>query len=270
MFELARKVIPKKWRPAVCVDFKRFLGLLLLLTAVTSSSGLASFDLGLINVDIDPQFPPTIYTGAAVIGQAGDLWNEVPVFSLSPIALKLADGSASAVTLQMPFYSSGSVTYGLPGFSGGSSPMSLGPFGALMGDGAGSVITSLPVVLTLNGLTPGARYDVFAYSYSGAGAGTVFSAGAVNATVINPAGLNALIEGQSYAKLASVIAGGDGSLGISLRNLTFSSPLAINGFQLQPTVPEANTSLLVALALLVCLLKYPCRGSASRRKRMRE
>ena len=144
----------------------------------------AGFDTGLIDVDIDPRQPPTVYTGAAVIGNPGDFWNESPVFTLSPVSLFLVDGSPSSVNLELPIHDATFGQYGAAGFYGGSYPMAVGSYGALLGDGLGSEITLLPTVLTLTGLSPGATYELFAYSYLNTTGETIFDVAGSSATVI--------------------------------------------------------------------------------------
>lgn len=229
----------------------RVVLLALCLGSALSLSGVAAFVSGLINVDIDAGSTPSVYTGAAATGSPGDFWNTVPVFALAPIALRTSDGLLSEVTLRQPLYQSGNLQFGALGFSGGSSPMALGPYGALMGDGMSSGGRE-PMVVTLNGLTADADYEIFAYSYGdNDGSGTRVSAAASVGTVLYVAGLSDLVLGQSYTHLPSVRANAAGSVAISMARVGGPLSARLNGFQIR-AIPEPASALFgVALCVSV-------------------
>ena len=203
----------------------------------------ALFDAGLINIDLESPSPRP-YSGAAVIGQTGDIWNAAQTFTINPVALRFADGSPSSVTLQPPIFQGPFGQFGFGGFSENSSAMALGPFGALMSDGfGGGLLTLDPPLFTLSGLTPGAKYEVFAYSYFRGLASTNIYVGGAAATVVNPVGLESLVEGQSYAHFSAAAATASGNLVIGLGSVNLNTPMALNGFQIRPVapVPEPGT-----------------------------
>jgi hypothetical protein len=216
----------------------------------------ATFISGLINVDFTPSGSSAEYSGAAVIGAAGDFWNITRTFSLTPIGLRYSDGSLSSVAIRLPLNElilpSGTIIrYGEGSFYGGSHPMSLGPYGALMGDGFGGTLSGQPAVFTISGLTAGADYELFAYSYYGGLGRSLIAAGGDSATVINVEGLDQLVEGQSYARLPSATADSSGNLAISLSNIS-GAPRALNGFQIRPVIPEPSTAGFGVLLVLSC------------------
>lgn len=203
----------------------------------------AIFDAGLINVDLESSSPRQ-YSGAAVLGQTGDIWNASQTFTINPVPLRFSDGSPSSVTLQPPIFQGPFGQFGFGGFIETSSPMALGPFGALMSDGfGGGLITLDPPLFTLSGLSPGSKYEVFAYSYYRGLASTNIYVGGATATVVNPVGLDSLVEGQSYAHFSSAAANANGNLVIGLGSVNFNTPMALNGFQIRPIapVPELGT-----------------------------
>ena len=254
---------------------------LLIILSVIGAAGLASVQAQLINVnftddgnnsaiagnnpDVTPTPPGTVMTGAAVIGSAGDFWNDLGGFtyasasgteatggaaSASGLALTNADGSASPVTLSL---SAPGGTYGANAEGWGNhsafSWASLAaetaqtggpwtPYSALMSHCLVAYLGPFGNV-TLTGLTPNGAYTLYAYSASdqnvGTGRASYFTVnGVTQISTWNGTQTN-LVQGVDYVEFASVAADGTGTLVINFGSSS-SSEGDFDGFQLLPNM----------------------------------
>jgi hypothetical protein len=189
-------------------------------------SGRADF---LINVDFNtPDGPSGTYSGAAVLGQAGDRWNGV-ADSVNNLSLQTSSGAASGVRLSLAPSSS---------FDPGSNGIfSATPFAALMDDYA---IASGPVTGSLSGLTPGASYRLILYSASDdPNRDTLFTVNGSSQDVGPNHSSTDLIAGLNYADFTTT-ADASGTLSFTFQ----AGPVEhlegdLNGIQLQALDPTA-------------------------------
>ena len=178
------------------------------------------------------------YTGGAVIGAAGDIWNQLTdTESVNPTNYVDATGTPTGVTLTPSFHPV--LQYG--GFT-------VGPYTRLM-----SSFTYNPDPMTFNGLTPNTLYDLYIYTQGDTvGRTMTVSMNGVSATT-TPADplLNSLVADKNYIKITAD-SGVSGQLVISyLPGLGDTNEADINAIQLAeaPTVPEPSTYLLLCLSL---------------------
>jgi len=190
------------------------------------------------------------YSGAAVIGSAGDSWNTFrgPGFtnvSGSGLPLNDATGASTGVTL-------GYTGNGFFDTTGSSAIFEGTPFATLLdaylvgdvfGRGAGTV--------TLSGLTAGARYQLILYSVANnIGRVTDFTVGGTTQSVV-PTSTTMLTAGVNYTDFTAV-ADALGHLTISFTAGANSSEGDLNGLQLQEltiSMPEPASLTLLAMGL---------------------
>jgi lysophospholipase L1-like esterase len=191
--------------------------------------------------------PLPVMTGAAVIGSAGDTWNQVnssvlaytappnEAYTVNPVPLNFVSGAASGVSLTLSTpgstYNANSTAWGnySPFTAAGS------PYSALMqslvsdyaGDASGTV--------TLTNLTPEQAYNLYVYTAGDTNAGPAGRTGTItvgstaqnytwNGTATN------LTSGVDYLEFSGVTSAG-GTLTLSFGNSTAETDL--DGFQLQ-------------------------------------
>lgn len=203
--------------------------------------------VSLVNVDFNQttfSSSPT-YSGAAVLGASGDIWNGIggPFFSPSPVSatgvpLVDAANAATGVTLDYSvtgFFDAGSSTS--PPFFTGVAYDLLRDYAFSSGD------------VTLSGLTAGTDYRVILYSSTNAaGRITEFTLSGVTQTVA-PISTSNLAEGINYANFTTT-ADASGQIFISFKGIgTSDSEGSLNGLQIK-AVPEPSSllSTLVAVA----------------------
>jgi endoglucanase len=174
-----------------------------------------------------PNPGPTM-SGAAVLGAAGDQWNGISGSSGTNIALKYANGSASAVT--MSFTAGGG--YNVYDYSG-STPFTGTPWNALMetylyNDG-------VPQTISLSGLVPNSIYKLVVYNAansSAAGRTTYFAVNGNTRASTWTGTNNTLVAGVDYSEFPAALSGGDGNLVITYTG-SGSAEGDIDGFQVQ-------------------------------------
>jgi hypothetical protein len=189
-------------------------------------------------------------TGAAVIGSAGDVWNQFPGGAYAeftggtlatPTALQDTTGNVSGIDIT---YSDDGV-YSLPpqfanGFNGT-------PWQSLMGGILYGLNVDLGTV-TLTGLTPDSAYQMYLYTQADSAAeGRVLSVtvnGLTATSAPGSAAANSFIFGQNYLSLAPV-ADASGTIviqfsGVAGQGVVKAGEGDFNGFQLT-AVPEPST-----------------------------
>jgi hypothetical protein len=189
-----------------------------------------------INVDFNRNGGTSgTYTGAAVLGQAGDTWNAVggsgqgDTTPRNGLSLVTSSGAASGVTLSFS---------GQQGFFDASDAVFHGtPFQALMDDYVFSFF-SQTATATFSGLTPGGSYRLILYSSSNqAGRPTVFTVDGSSETVADPSGSTTFQNGLNYADFTAM-ADASGSLSFTFRGGNVEGDL--NGIQLQSLATTAT------------------------------
>ncbi len=223
---------------------RRTRSLLLVLSVLTLS---ATARAALINLDInDNQNPDGVpaytlenYTGAAVVGTAGDQWNYLnpptqSAPSLTASALSQSNGAATTVS----FTSVGS------NFNNHRTATN-----ALLND---YLLALAPGTFTIANLLPGKSYDLYLYSTAGSvGLGGAFTVnGGSPQSATGTVAFTGYVLGENYLQFFGVTADGSGNI-----NGTFAPGTsglgALNGFQISGTfLPEpASLSLIAILAV---------------------
>jgi aryl-phospho-beta-D-glucosidase BglC (GH1 family) len=168
-------------------------------------------------------------SGAAVLGSAGDQWNQILVTSGSGISLINADGSASAVT--MSFTSGGA--FDDNGTYGNSSTFTNSPCFDLMQ--AYLYNNGIAQTVTLAGLAANSFYNLALYNAANAGSGLRPTYFTVNTNVLASTwdGVTTnLVSGVDYVEFTSALSDGSGNLVITYTG-NGSAEGDINGFQIQ-------------------------------------
>jgi hypothetical protein len=217
---------------------------LLALVAGLSLISATAARAGLIDVQFGAAGPlaSTQYSGAAVIGYAGNQWNYFTSASGS-FALDTTSGAASGV----------SVTYSAEGAYGltvdNGQPFAGTAYANLMQSflyTQGTAITA-----TFSGLAAGESYSLYIYGQSNGDSygGTVTVNGATEIAQQTATG-NTLVNGQNYLSFTGV-ADSSGQISINDSIAANDSQTMINGMQLQTAsaVPEPATLTLFGLGL---------------------
>ncbi len=219
--------------------FRSLFVLVFLLTGSLYAPGAQAAFSGLLNIDFgetSPTFnaiPSITYSGAALIGSAGDVWNGPQTLfafsghqSASGIALLDSTGAATAVTLGYDVtggYNSGA----------GTSPFDATTLAPLMRDYLyDRTDTAAPGSVTLSGLTANGAYDLYLYSAADGPKETLFTVNGVN-KVASTLGSNpsTLTEGVNYVKYSgSADASGDLTIIFSANGTSFDG--VFSGLQL--------------------------------------
>lgn len=189
------------------------------------------------------QFGTNIMSGAAVLGEAGDQWNQINVTNGTGIPLIYANGSNSPVT--MTFTSAG----GYNVFNNhGTTPFTNTPYVGLMENylynGTQNVFN--PQTITLSGLAANSMYNLVLYNAAdtaGAGRTTYFT---VNTNTLSSmsstwdGASRTLIAGTNYVEFTSAMSDGSGKLVITWTGKNTNAEGDINGFQIQLSHLETN------------------------------
>ncbi|MFG6487661.1 PEP-CTERM sorting domain-containing protein [Roseateles sp. BYS78W] len=220
---------------------------------VIAMAGLAGMPLahaGLVNIDFNSGAAVGTYSGAAVTGAAGDLWNGVDGGSLSAptdssnVPLLDAAGASTGITLSF------AGTGGAFDATGNGCLMSTSSFAPLMCDYLYRSLRA-DASVTLAGLTPGAAYDLILYASANTdGRITEFTLDGITQSV-TAAAATGFALGTNYAEFKGVVAA------TGLLSFTFTGPSEgnLDGLQLTQTggnavtLPEPATIALLALGL---------------------
>ncbi len=198
-----------------------------------------------------PESWNTIYKGAAVIGAAGDKWNQLTsTNSANPTNYLDAAGNSTGVTLT-----------DLTGLSGSFPSVPYGGFATGSFQGLMSSYLYNPATMRFNGLTPNTLYDLYIYSQGAANGRTmtVLVNGVSGTTIRTDTTLNTLVANQNYLKITAN-SGISGQLtilaspgpGSNVTSIGDKNEADINAMQLTESpavVPEPSTYLLLCLSL---------------------
>lgn len=209
-------------------------------------------------------------TGAAVIGSAGDVWNELPGGAYvefttgvqsTPIALQDTSGNASGIDVT---YSDDGVYTLPPQFANGFNGTA---WQSLMG----GVLYGLNLdqgTVTLTGLIPDAVYQLYLYTQADSAAeGRVLSVSANGLSATSDPGsasASTFILGQNYLSLTPV-ADASGNMviqfaGVAGQGVVKAGEGDFNGFQLT-AVPEPSTWKAEALILALLAMYFGRRAA---------
>jgi len=250
----------------------RFLALAMLAPALLCAVPAASAG-DLIDVQFGTQgnfiTPTARYSGAAVLGGAGDQWNLLALPTsgagaegASDVALRDTAGAATGVTLS--YHTTGSGAHF-------SSPFTGGPYDALLtsylfADTGFSGVSTGPGILTFSGLAPNASYHLILYSVADTpGRGTRFTSGdGLLSEVVRPNGETSFVEGANYADW-TIKATRFGQATVVMSRVEDTVKLGfpeanLNGMQLSgaiAAVPEPASALLLLVGLLGLAARSP-------------
>jgi hypothetical protein len=195
---------------------------------------------------IDVQFGPTsvpLYSGDAVIGSAGNQWNDFQSSSGVARALATISGAASGVSL----------TYAAQGNYdvGGNTAFNGTPYFNLM---RGFLYTQgRPITLTFSGLVAGGSYNLYVYGQSDGNSGNyggVVTGNGPSQTAYQSTD-SSFVLGRNDVEFVGV-ANGSGQLSVLDSIVGGRSQTMVNGLQLQTAtaVPEPAASTLFGLGLV--------------------
>jgi hypothetical protein len=222
--------------------------------------------------------PGPNYSGAAVLGQAGDQWNSIvdtqltfaepPAYngSASGLTLTNVDGSASGVTMSLT--ARGTFDANEPVW-GSTSPFTVAgsPFSNLMEDFLFATQEFGPKTVTLSGLGANQTFDLVLYSAGNAAARqSSFTVNGVTKTSTYDNVTTTLVDGVTYVRYATATSDGSGNLVITYFSNVVAGEANLNGFQLQALtpIPEPSTyAFAVAGGLALLVVRRVRRGRVS-------
>ena len=223
---------------------------LVALTCLCLGASSASAQSTLINVQFGYYSSP--YTGAAIVGAAGDYWNDMVSETGTTSALNDNTNLATGVSLTYTGYDQWGGT--------GSSGFSSGPYAGLM-EGYITAFGSVnPGHFTFSGLTANATIELWLYAQgdiesNGRQVAVSANGGTPMVTAPTNATLGTFVDGTNYLHITTT-ANAEGVLDLSyaIANLSGYAPEAdVNGMQLIVTVPEPSTAAMLGLGALACL-----------------
>ena len=197
-------------------------------------SGTVSYVCGFLCAYTAPQ-----QSGAAVVGSAGDQWNEVFASNASGLALTDTTGATTGLTLNF----SADVAYT-------SAPY----YDAFQGTAWANLMQGYLVnniSMTLNGLNPGQAYDLYMYTQgdnNSAGRAIGLTSTGGSAGIASQSNANSFIANDNYILLQPIA---DGSGTISIGEYFVSGEANLNGFQLVTTdIPEPGSLSVLGIGML--------------------
>ena len=220
----------------------------LLLTAVSAASASSAIDVQFSSGSGHAQ------TGAAVIGQANDVWNDFTTGTLADQFLVNTSGAQSGVTLSFSSAQSYESAASYTRFTG--TPYANLMQGYLVGRG------NPDLALTFGGLAAGQEYGFYIYTQGDDNSknrsiGISANGGAqVSSTQSN---IGTFVEGDNYLY---IVATANSSGVVDLKGRYLSGEANINGVQLLAVPEPSSVALLMAGLMLVG-------GAAVRRSRAR-
>jgi len=234
----------------------------LLAGVLTGLPARAAFTSGLIDVDFKAlSGSKPVFTGAAVLGAPGDLWNAFPGPSAASAPLFLSNGAASDAMLT---YSSTQLVSTGPSVSG--------PYVNLLGDGIASGSNLPPSFIGIRGLQPGMGYELIVYSPSvhvvAVNQGGM-SGGLTADLFATDAELSSLTLGKDYA-VFPVVADGVGGVDLLYSGTANGGLGSVSGLQLLAAgsngvpLPSAALAGLTAIPAVVAAARR-CKRAARRR-----
>jgi hypothetical protein len=215
----------------------------------------------------------TTFSGAAVIGSAGDIWNGIADGALNfgvglgaagstypngintptPLALNYTTGAASSVTLSL----TGNSTFNDTAFGGTNQWATAGsPYEDLFNSVIANSTAGAPSYMDFSGLAKNTPYELIVYSSGNDdGRTSTFTVNGVTETSQNALGVTMLNPVFNY-DVFETISSATGTIDLSYGGV--GSGLAesdINGMQLLQQVPEPTTLGLLGLAGVPALLR---------------
>jgi len=187
-------------------------------------------------------------TGPAVIGSAGDQWNEIDGDPGSGSGIALNDSLGNATSVQLSYSSISAI------ISANTSPTN--PDQPLMHDYLYS--DSAGIQVGLSGLTPNQAYQLILFvssdDASNGSRAVTGNANGVNFAATGDPQAGVFVNGGNYAGIASVAADASGNLAISVNEPASGNSdneVDVNGLQLQPVPEPASLTALAVGALFL-------------------
>jgi hypothetical protein len=222
------------------------------------SKAHADFTSGQIDVDFGS---PGVVVGPAVLGSAGDVWNQDTNASAhtTGVLLLTSGVQSTGVTLSLGT----AIGVGTLVFQG---PFTGTPYSGLMSAGR---VENASDQLIISGLTPLQAYELYFYSdVTGADSRwTGFTVNGDTRYAVNTLGFRTFVEENNFVYFPSESADSDGrlSIAISRSQVTSVPDPVVNGFQIIP-VPEPSSFELCALSVAGLVVPWRVgRGGRSER-----
>ncbi len=199
------------------------------------------------------------YSGAAAVGQVGDVWNHLTLYDISSLTpttgFVYSDGSTAtgvSITNLSNWDLSGAI---IPSVTGN------GLLNSYMG-ASPSIAETTPSTLTIAGLTPGGSYNLYIIASSDhQGVGGIFSVnGSATQTLNGGGGANFTLGVDTL--LFSVVADINGNINIA-ETATSVQYRVLNGIQLE-AVPEPSTWALLGLGAALVIGRISLRNRHAR------
>lgn len=237
--------------------------LVLVVLAVSPASAV------LINVDADGFFgtdDSLTYSGAAAIGSAGDFWNSIKVEfstvnSVLASGLKQSDGTTTGVSLLVEgFDNSGTTPTNMGADDSNPTANNLFRDNIFVDGGSAGLLR-----FTIDGLDPGATYDLLLYADYINDDGAEFTIGGDSLVATGGGGGSSFIEGVSYVRFSGIVPTGTQIIGFVDKDPGDPSG-SFSGLQLLETqVPEPASFTLLALGGLLLGRRGSRRARSARR-----
>ncbi len=187
-------------------------------------------------------------SGAAVIGQTGDVWNDIQVTGWDqPVngtyALNGVDGLSSGISLTLAGEA------GSHGYNGSNLPVYQSGFFLDQNDVGGGA------TITFSGFTSGTIIDLYLYAGAGhtTGEGASFTFGGNTLTAVDSnVNENSYVQGVNFVKFSNLVADSNGIVTGTWTKAPGQSYSVLAGAQIV-AVPETSTTLLGGLSALALL-----------------
>lgn len=237
--------------------------------AMASFAANANAEIVLVNLDYNSQFSGNTMSGAAAVGNVGDIWNASPTFGgfvgtetpsgntggtapFGPVELLDTTGALSGIFYQMTFVNDGTFGFNqafdnLSAVAGSGAENLLRDYAFVGGADAGEALS-----FVISGLDTNTTYSLYLYGNGDAlGQGAVWDLNGVQQTSAFDGTLS-IDEGGEYVRF-TFDSGANTSQSFSATHLT--GGIAVNGFQLTTAVPEPSSAILLGLVSVGGMLR---------------
>ena len=224
------------------------IGALALATLFASTAlSQAALTIGeVISINFSADDRATVPSGAAVVGQAGDVWNDIKVTGWNqPVngtyALDGVDDVSSGISLTLAGDASSH------GYNGSNLPVYQSGFFIDQNESSATI--------TFSGFTSGTIIDLYLYAGAGhtTGEGASFTFGGNTLTAVDSnTNENSYVEGVNFVKFSGLVADSNGIVTGTWTKAPTQNFSVLAGAQIV-AVPETSTTLLGGLSALALL-----------------